>query len=112
MVNHLSFDALSGLIERRAPPIEEAKARRHLASCGRCRSELAWLERIHSMPRGAVSSPDDPFELRFREVPIQRPPNVSRLDDNSADRRRGSREIASFWISRPGSTESKSVSTH
>jgi hypothetical protein len=48
MANHLSFDVLSRLVERRASAVEEAKAQRHLASCGRCRSELEWLERIRS----------------------------------------------------------------
>jgi hypothetical protein len=54
MPNHLSYDVLSRLVERRASPVEHAKAERHLASCGRCRSELAWLERIRTLPqRGA-----------------------------------------------------------
>ena len=48
MANHLSFDVLSRVVERRASAVEEAKAQRHLASCGRCRSELEWLQRIRS----------------------------------------------------------------
>jgi hypothetical protein len=53
MASHLSYDVLSRIVERRAAPIEEARAQRHLMSCGRCRSELAWLERIRSLPQGA-----------------------------------------------------------
>ena len=61
MASHLSYDVLSRLVERRAAPVEEARAQRHLTSCGRCRSELAWLERIRSLPqrtgeRGHVAS--------------------------------------------------------
>lgn len=51
MANHLSYDVLSRLVERRAFPVEDAKAQRHLAGCGRCRSELAWLERIRGVPQ-------------------------------------------------------------
>jgi hypothetical protein len=51
MANHLSYDVLSRVVERRATSVEEAKAQRHLSACGRCRSELAWLERIHKAPR-------------------------------------------------------------
>ena len=51
MASHLPYDVLSRLVERRAAPIEEARAQRHLTSCGRCRSELAWLERIRSLPQ-------------------------------------------------------------
>src|SRR4051794_19376591 len=51
MASHLSYDVLSRIVERRAAPIEEARAQRHLTSCGRCRSELAWLERIRSLPQ-------------------------------------------------------------
>jgi hypothetical protein len=51
MANHLSYDVLSRLVERRATPVDSARAQRHLVSCGRCRSELAWLERIGSLPQ-------------------------------------------------------------
>jgi hypothetical protein len=51
MANHLSYDLLSRVVERRSTSVEEAKAQRHLAACGRCRSELAWLERIRNVPR-------------------------------------------------------------
>jgi len=46
MTNHLSYNVLSRLVERRASPVEDLRAQRHLAACGRCRSELAWLERV------------------------------------------------------------------
>jgi hypothetical protein len=100
MAHHLSFDVLSRLIERRAPPVEEAKAKRHLVSCGRCRSELAWLERIHSMPWRAGTSRED-FELPA----ILGRPTVSRLDEDSQDPDdlpRQSRRSGSYWIPRPG----------
>ena len=51
MATHLSYDVLSRLVERRAGAVDDARAQRHLASCGRCRSELAWLERIRSLPQ-------------------------------------------------------------
>jgi len=49
MANHLSFDTLSRLADPRAPGAEEPRARRHLASCARCRSELEWLQRIQGV---------------------------------------------------------------
>lgn len=56
MANHLSYDVLSRLVERHASPVEQAKAQRHLSGCGRCRSELAWLERIRSLPQRTADS--------------------------------------------------------
>jgi len=50
MANHLSYDVLSRLVERRSSALEEARAQRHLANCGRCRSEKEWLERIRGLP--------------------------------------------------------------
>lgn len=54
MANHLSYDLLSGLVEGRTSPVEGAKAQRHLARCPRCRSELAWLERIQPPPASGL----------------------------------------------------------
>ncbi len=51
MANHLSYDVLSRLVERSASTPEEARAHRPLANCGRCRSELDWLQRIRGAPR-------------------------------------------------------------
>ena len=51
MANHLSFDLLSQLAEHRAPALDQARAERHLETCGRCRSELEWLQRIRTGPR-------------------------------------------------------------
>jgi hypothetical protein len=51
MTNHLPYDILSRLVEQRASPTEDARAQRHLNNCGRCRSELAWLERIRTLPQ-------------------------------------------------------------
>ena len=50
MAHHLSFDMLSRLVESRGSIAEEATARRHLARCARCRSELEWLQRIQGVP--------------------------------------------------------------
>jgi len=51
MANHLKYDLLSRLAEHRASALDEARAERHLESCGRCRSELEWLQRIRVAPR-------------------------------------------------------------
>src|SRR5690349_4398979 len=51
MANHLSYDALNRLIERRASEVEAIRTERHLAGCARCRSEREWLERIRNAPR-------------------------------------------------------------
>ncbi|MDQ6675634.1 MAG: hypothetical protein M3069_33700 [Chloroflexota bacterium] len=56
MANHLPFDMLNSLIENRTSPLEEPPARRHLAACGRCRSELEWLQRIRELPAEPVRS--------------------------------------------------------
>ena len=48
---HLGYERLSRLVDGQLSPLEEARARRHLDNCGRCRSELAWLERIGRPPR-------------------------------------------------------------
>src|SRR5262245_26066617 len=58
MATHLTYDVLSRLVERHAEPAEEARARRHLTSCGRCRSELAWLERIRGLPQRTGTDDD------------------------------------------------------
>jgi hypothetical protein len=58
MPNHLPYDVLSRVVERRATSVEEAKAQRHLAACGRCRSELSWLERIRDVPRNGADKGD------------------------------------------------------
>jgi anti-sigma factor RsiW len=49
MANHLSFDMLNQLVEGRASTVDEAKAKRHLTACPRCRSELEWLRRIQAL---------------------------------------------------------------
>ncbi len=51
MVNHLSFDVLSRLLDERVAPDKEARATRHLARCGRCRDEMRWIERIQTHAR-------------------------------------------------------------
>lgn len=51
MANHLSFDVLSRLVEERIAPEEDARAKRHLARCGRCRDEMRWIERIRAFPK-------------------------------------------------------------
>ena len=56
MSNHLTYDVLSQLAERRASALDAARAERHLENCGRCRSELEWLQRIRSAPRHGPDS--------------------------------------------------------
>jgi anti-sigma factor RsiW len=55
---HLSYELLSRFVDRRIAAIDEAQAQRHLASCERCRSELAWLKRI-----GRAAPRDEPDRL-------------------------------------------------
>jgi hypothetical protein len=62
MANHLSYDVLMRVVERRSTPVEDIRARRHLARCGRCRSEREWLERIQMHP--------DPAESGFRRLQL------------------------------------------
>jgi len=62
MANHLSYDVLTRVLERRLSADEDIKARRHLARCGRCRSEREWLERIRTHP--------DPAESGFRRLQL------------------------------------------
>jgi anti-sigma factor RsiW len=63
MANHLSFNMFNQLVQGRASQVEEAKAKRHLASCPRCRSELEWLRRIH-----ALQAPPGGFEIAVGEL--------------------------------------------
>jgi hypothetical protein len=51
MANHLSYDVLSRLAASHASALDEARAEKHLGNCGRCRSELEWLQRIRVGPR-------------------------------------------------------------
>ena len=67
MANHLPYDVLSRVVERRATSAEEAKAQRHLVACGRCRSEMAWLERLRDLPRNRADNSDAIGEAWSRE---------------------------------------------
>ena len=58
MTQHLSYDVLIRLVERRVSADEHIRATRHLARCGRCRSERDWLQRIRAHPR--------PLDSQFR----------------------------------------------
>ena len=62
MANHLSYDVLMRVVERRVTADEEITARRHLARCGRCRSEREWLERIRTHP--------DPAHAGFKPLQL------------------------------------------
>lgn len=57
MTNHLSYDVLSRMLDRRVSPDEELWAARHLKRCGVCRSEREWLQRIQAHPKPAQSMP-------------------------------------------------------
>ena len=63
MATHLSYDVLSRLVEGRASAVEAASAERHLARCGRCRSEREWLERIGRFQRPQLSGGEDASSL-------------------------------------------------
>ena len=96
MANHLPYDVLSRLAERRATPVEEAKAQRHLDRCGRCRSELAWLERIRSLPeRGIMADAFDPRPIDLRRPERDDQPPWSAF----GDRRRGPARAATISTS-------------
>ena len=71
MANHLSYEVLTRLVEGRASALEEARAQRHLARCGRCRSEREWLERIRGLPRSGLHDRLEPLDdtSAFRTMP-------------------------------------------
>ena len=108
MATHLSYDVLSRLVERRAAPVEEARAQRHLMGCGRCRSELAWLERIRSLPQRtadygpsghvADAAGDGWGNLGGASATFSRDRTTSALDTDPA-----ARTIAAYWL-RQGSS--------
>jgi hypothetical protein len=60
MANHLSYEVLNRLLDGRASALEEVRGQRHLARCGRCRSEREWLQRIRNFPLRSVD--DDSHE--------------------------------------------------
>jgi hypothetical protein len=62
MANHLTYEVLMRVVERRVSADEDVRARRHLARCGRCRSEREWLERIRSHP--------DPVDSGFKRLQL------------------------------------------
>lgn len=110
MASHLSYDVLSRLVERRASPVEKARAERHLAGCGRCRSELAWLERIRSLPQrgprriesaSSIDSHGDGWGNGYLGQPrgsaTRDPPGRSAPADDLP------RSVAAHWL-RPGSS--------
>jgi hypothetical protein len=112
MANHLSYDVLSRLVERRASPVEEAKAQRHLSGCGRCRSELAWLERIRSLPQrtadfGQSLQAIDAVGDGWGNLGQARPASASAASDAQGlspgldDR---PREVAPYWLRGGSST--------
>jgi hypothetical protein len=53
---------LNRLVEGSAPVLEEVRAQRHLARCGRCRSEREWLERIRGLPRSGLRERLEPLD--------------------------------------------------
>jgi hypothetical protein len=50
--DHLPFNLIADLAEGRVAPSDGMRA--HLASCGRCSADLAWLERLITLARGAT----------------------------------------------------------
>lgn len=55
--NHLSYDVLNRIVERRTSSDEQLLAERHLARCSVCRSERDWLERIRVYPKPFPAMP-------------------------------------------------------
>jgi hypothetical protein len=111
MASHLAYDMLSRLVERRATPVEEARAQRHLASCGRCRSELAWLERIRSLPQygfggvqgtAAVDSHGDGWGNSHFGQPRGGTNRDPQAPGQGGPADEGPRSVAAHWL-RPGS---------
>jgi hypothetical protein len=47
--SHLPYEQISRHLEGRLYPTELPKVRSHLSLCGRCRSEVSWLERVREM---------------------------------------------------------------
>jgi hypothetical protein len=101
MSKHLMFDVLSRMAERNLPPLEDARASRHLARCGRCRSELGWLERIRARPPhfGEFGSASDMFGIH------RRPPGRS-AEPARTDLDQGAWRINRAWLT--GSNERSS----
>jgi hypothetical protein len=95
MTRHLTFDVLSRMAERSLPPLDEAKASRHLARCGRCRSELAWLQRIRARPPyGLQPAPDaDIFGVN-----PPRPADGGERDQPDDDAEGGASHINRDWL--------------
>jgi hypothetical protein len=82
MANHLSFDELSRVVEHRLSAAEEARARRHLSHCGRCRSEVEWLARIWTLPGRPIGPDASRGSARSGRV-------LKDLDEPSSDDTRG-----------------------
>ena len=101
MANHLSYDVLSRLVERRSSPVEDARAQRHLAGCGRCRSELAWLERIRSLPQrsGELAQSEQSAEIVGDGWgSLGRRPAAGGPTDFSSGQSQRPNRIAAYWL--------------
>jgi anti-sigma factor ChrR (cupin superfamily) len=55
--SHLPYEQVSRHLEGRLSPTELPKVRSHLLLCGRCRSEVSWLERVREMMRAEPAVP-------------------------------------------------------
>jgi len=101
MTNHVFYDVLSRLVERRASPVEDLRAQRHLAACGRCRSELAWLERIRSLPQrsGELAESEQSVEsVGDGWGNLGRRPAASEPTDFSHGQQPQASHIAAYWL--------------
>lgn len=58
--DHLSFNLIADLAEGRVAPSDGA--RQHLATCGRCAADLAWLERLIALARAAAFD-EPPYDV-------------------------------------------------
>jgi hypothetical protein len=101
MANHLSYAVLSRLVERRSSPADDARAQRHLAGCGRCRSELAWLKRLGSLPQrgGELARSEQSADSVGEEWgSLGRRPAAGGPTDFSRGQPQRPNRIAAYWL--------------
>ncbi|HEV8638961.1 MAG TPA: hypothetical protein VG370_32535 [Chloroflexota bacterium] len=70
--NHIPSDRQADLVEGRLPAARRAEVLGHVASCGRCASEIAALERVVRLMR-TDDSVDPPAQVVSRAVSLFRP---------------------------------------
>jgi anti-sigma factor RsiW len=69
---HLGFEQMADLVEGRVAPAAHAALLEHLAGCGRCAANLAWLERTLSLTRADAAGPSEALSAQLRALFRQR----------------------------------------